>query len=125
MPQLLQCGHGAVWSLYERTVNNYSMKNPIATRHLLFCHSGGDTQHISVHIFKPTISADKRMHCCHYRISGISIEKDKYAVGADPVQALQLVMHMIGIDLAMFARDSGGSFYCCGETGTGFPEEYP
>jgi len=63
-----------------------------------------------------------------YQIVGIGSEKVHYAAGVDAVQALQLVMQVIGDDLTALNRDSAGAIsWHAGQTENdlGFPVYSP
>jgi len=94
----------------------------IATRVLRL---GGETsgQEILVQIGKPCPFPDGKDYYCPYRITGLGESKVRYAAGIDAVQALQLVMEIIGADLCSRNRSCGGRLRWEGDEGgdLGFP----
>lgn len=90
--------------------------DPIAQRILMH----GDS-HVIVSIGSPE-KADGDF-ACHYSIVGNDVERFGYAMGMDSVQALQLAMKSIDIDLSSMARSSGRDFTWLDDMPgqTGFP----
>ncbi|MFK2874949.1 DUF6968 family protein [Dyella lipolytica] len=81
-------------------MNGPKIIDPIAQRKLTFGRSS-----IIVQIGRPEISEDDFM--CAYSISSGGQEKLGHAMGMDSVQALQLALVSIEIDLKALARSSG------------------
>ena len=80
----------------------------IARRELRFTDKEGVKRTLVVLIGKPRASQDSDSHYCPFQISGLGSEEIKYAVGIDSVQALQLVMVMIGANLRFLEQELGG-----------------
>lgn len=64
---------------------------------------------IYVVIGKPQQFSDSTDYYCPFQIKGIGSEKIKFAGGVDAVQAIQLVIKMIGIDLHVLNQTLGGT----------------
>jgi len=73
------------------------IKEIIATRILYL--SENKEKKVLIIIGKPEQFPDHSDYYCPYKISGIGDEKVRYAGGIDAVQAVQLVMVMIGGEL--------------------------
>lgn len=97
----------------------------IAERRLTFRSNGRD-QDVSIRIARPEPGppADPDSFLCHWQAVGFRESPAKYASGEDAVQALQLALEMIGIDLEAWQRDYAGEFLFLGEPGHGFPTAY-
>ncbi len=80
----------------------------IAVRELSFISKAGSQDELTVSIGKPQPFPDSESYFCPFQISGVGEERIKYAAGIDAVQALQLVMAMIGADLKFLANELGG-----------------
>lgn len=94
----------------------------IATRTLR--RAGDDSENeILVQIGKPCQFPDGRAFYCPYQIVGLGDTKVRYAAGIDAVQALQLVMGIIGADLYSRNQSWGGRLCWEGDEGgdLGFP----
>jgi len=94
--------------------------NPIATRTL---SAGSDD--VVVTIGKPELFKDGNDYYCPYAIDFLGKKKMSYAGGADAVQAIQLAMQKIGVDLAYLKTPSNEpiSWIGGGPGDTGFPAE--
>jgi hypothetical protein len=94
----------------------------IATRVLLLAgdDSGRETL---VQIGKPCPFPDGKDYYCPYQITGLVDGKVRYAAGIDAVQALQLVMGIIGAHLYSRNQSCGGRLRWEGDEGgdLGFP----
>lgn len=90
-------------------------------RELLLRLPGGRTEVVRVVLSKPEAFSDGRGYYCPYQIVGFGMDRCKYAAGADPIQALQIAMQMIGVDLEAIARTAEGRFEWDGMQSTGFP----
>lgn len=79
---------------------------------------------ILVTIGKPEPVEGEGDYCCRYKIEGAGKKKTSYAIGLDAVQALQLTMKKIGVDLEAHARKRGIPVSWLGDTPgkTGFSE---
>ncbi len=94
----------------------------VAVRNLVW-KDAARTKPVQVLVGKPRKFPDGEAFYCPWRIVGQGSEQIRYAVGADAVQALQLVMPMIGAALCRLQIDHGGQFDQQGESGGhGFPE---
>ena len=92
------------------------MENPIATR-VLHCMVNGKPEQVTVNIGRPR--EDDGSFRCEYEIV-FQGEHSKHAIcGVDGIQAIQLVMFMVGSTLSSLAGAS--NWTCNGEWGTGFP----
>ena len=94
----------------------------IAERHLVRIDREPNTA-IVVVIGKPQAFSNSSDFYCPFQILGIGSEKVKHALGADAIQALQLVMIMIGGDLWTLNKQCGGAIRSQdGSPNLGFPE---
>jgi Domain of unknown function (DUF6968) len=83
------------------------------------------TSKVRVLIGKPEEFPEGPGYYCPFQISGVGPEDIKYAVGIDSVQALQLVMVMIGATLEFYNQELGGVLRWEGSSGGdfGFPSD--
>jgi hypothetical protein len=82
----------------------------IASRLLEIREPSGSIKEVTVSIGRPRAFPDPpHDYFVPYHIVGIGPEKVHYAAGVDAVQALQLVMQVIGDHLAALNGDSGGA----------------
>ena len=58
---------------------------------------------------------------CPFQILGIGDDRIHYSAGVDAVQALQLVMKKVTIELGVLKRDHGYEFRWLDDTDLGFP----
>ncbi len=93
-----------------------SIGDNIATRRL--CLAGKE---LTVSIGSPVPFPDDRDYYCPYSIQFDGRTTVRYAGGVDAIQALQLVMGMIGADVSALARELGAEVTWLDETGSGFP----
>src|SRR5262249_55842003 len=78
----------------------------IATRDLVVREPNGSLRTLTVRIGRPQMfSEPPDDYFVPYQIMGAGSEKVQYGAGVDAVQALQLVMKMIGADLEALNRD--------------------
>jgi hypothetical protein len=98
----------------------------IATRELSLDEPQG-IRKVTVSLGKPEPFPEAEGYCCPFQILGIGSEKVKYAAGIDAVQALQLVMVMIGATLQFLAKEIGGNLQWDGNSpgDFGFPISNP
>ncbi len=98
----------------------HDIGQPIAERRLLM-----GKQEIVVNIGKPQLFENGEDYYCPYSIERAGQKKMSYAGGVDAVQALQLAMRKIGVDLAYFEKKSGVPITWLPDTqgGTGFPND--
>lgn len=93
----------------------------IAVRELRANLRAGESGLVSVIIGRPKQFPDSDAWYCPYQIIGLGSGRVKYGAGVDAVQALQLVMPMIGVDLFALKQQ-----YECtlvwDEDDLGFPE---
>lgn len=85
-----------------------SLGEIIAVRELQAVYGSALDNIVKVLIGKPEPLAEKAGYYCPFQIIGIGAEDIKYAVGVDAVQALQLVMIMIGATLDFRDKEAGG-----------------
>ena len=99
----------------------------IATRELSLDEPQGITRKVTVSIGKPEPFPDAEGCYCPFQILGIGSETVKYAAGIDAVQALQLVMIMIGATLQFLTKEIGGNLKWDGNSPSdfGFPISNP
>jgi len=71
----------------------------IAIRELYLTHEQEPERKIQVVIGKPQAFPDSGGYYCPFQIVGVGPEHIKYAAGVDGIQALQLVMVMLGATL--------------------------
>lgn len=92
---------------------------PIADRKLVM---GADE--VVVTIGKPQLFDDGQDYYCPYSIEHAGQRKVSYAGGMDAVQALQLAMKKIGVDLGYLAKTRGVPIAWLPDTpgDTGFPD---
>lgn len=95
----------------------------IAVRHLRLMEEGEPKRSIQVIAGKPRRADDSNGWYCPFQIVGIGGEEIKYAAGVDAMQALQLVMVIIGATLEYYNQQSGGGLRWEGDEagGLGFP----
>ena len=94
----------------------------IASRGLDLNRDGVTTQ-VLVRIGIPYLDADNLSYICPFEITGIGDRRLGYSVGVDAVQALQLVMLMIGANLQYLCESDDGnlSWNDGGACDLGFP----
>lgn len=95
----------------------------IASRELHLRDKQDSKKTLLVLIGKPQPSPDSGGYYCPFQISGVGSEEIKYAAGVDSVQALQLVMVMIGATLRFLKEELGGNLNWegSGDGELGFP----
>jgi len=95
-----------------------SIGEPIAQRTLT-----ADKASVVVTIGKPLLYEGGPDYYCPYSIECLGEKKLSYAAGADAVQALQLAMKKIGVDLESLSRKRGVQISWFPDTpgDTGFP----
>ena len=95
----------------------------IAVRELSMVEDGKADRKVEISIGKPHLSPDSGGYLCPFQIAGIGREEIKYAAGIDAIQALQLVMVMVGATLQFLNDQSGGRLRWEGgsEGDLGFP----
>jgi hypothetical protein len=100
----------------------YKIEEIIAARELSLDVDDG-VEAVSVLIGKPEPISNSTAYRCPYQLRGAGLEEDvKYAEGVDAVQALQLVMYMIGAQLSYLNEQCGGRLRWSNEPDLGFPE---
>jgi hypothetical protein len=98
----------------------------IATRSL--SDSAKGDRKVVVSIGRPQRFPDSDDYYCPFQITALGRERVKYAAGVDAIQALQLVMKMIGAELEALERSTGGKLTWDGdaeEGELGFPRPSP
>lgn len=96
----------------------------IAQRCLIFIDAEGRRNEALVEIGRPLLSDEKiNYYHCRYRITGVDYERVSSVHGIDAVQALQLVMNVIGAELNAIKENVSGEIrWEAGENGDlGFP----
>ena len=101
-------------------VENIDLGQVIATRDLEF-----DGQPVRVSIGMPRPEPGGMDYMCPYEISGPLTKRVFRSIGIDAVQALQLVMKMIGVELEVCAEAKTGRLTWLGESKLGFPVYAP
>lgn len=98
----------------------------IAIREMTFVDKAGSRSKLTVSIGKPQPFPDSDNYYCPFKISGAIVDRIKYAAGLDAIQALQLVMTMIGANLAFLAEKLEGELSWEGGSDgeLGFPMEH-
>lgn len=81
----------------------------IAVRELYLTNQEAPKRTLRVLVGTPQPLPDGGGYYCPFQILGAGSERVKYAAGIDAVQALQLVMVMIGASLEFLNRELGGS----------------
>lgn len=113
------------WTAIRESLMNFKLnkiEETIAVRELSLDVEGG-VEAVSVLIGKPERIASGTAYCCPYQLRGAGLEESvKYAEGVDAVQALQLVMYMIGAHLSYLNEQCGGRLRWSNEPDFGFPE---
>jgi hypothetical protein len=94
------------------------LKSVIAERALL-AHKGKHSKQVIIQLDRPAKSSHSPDYKCHHRIIGVGDEKIRSASGEDSMQALQLALNMIGIEL--FVKHKGYRFTWLGSDEIGFP----
>ena len=100
----------------ESNVKNIDLGQVIATRDLEF-----DGKPVRVSIGMPRQNPGWPDFMCPYEISGPLTNRVYCSIGIDAVQALQLVMNMIGADIDMSAEAKTGRLTWLGGEKLGFP----
>jgi uncharacterized protein DUF6968 len=95
----------------------------IAERKISWTDTAGESRTLKVQIGKPKPFPDSTGYFAPYQIDNIGRDGIRYAAGIDAIQALQLVMGMIGADLFAFNQQCGQTLRWIGdESGhLGFP----
>lgn len=92
----------------------------IAIRELFLTDGHGSKRRVKILIGKPEPFPDAEGHYCPFQISGVGSEEIRYSAGVDAVQALQLVMLMIGATLEFLAKEVDGDLWWDGDESGGF-----
>ena len=102
----------------------HNIDEVIAVRELFLTSGEESRRKVKVVIGKPEPFPGSEGFYCPFQICGIGPEEIKYSAGVDAVQALQLVMSMIGSTLAFRAKETDGDLLWAGDEsgGFGFPE---
>jgi len=100
------------------------MTEIIATRRLQLLEDDGSTKPILIELGKPKLFPDSTNYYAPFQILGIGSERVLYAGGVDAFQALQLVMGVIGAQLAALNQACGDRLRREGHEGSefGFPD---
>jgi uncharacterized protein DUF6968 len=94
-----------------------NMGDIIATRKLTLVRDGQPATTVEVLMGKPQPTPDQTDFFCPYQISGGGREKVMAMHGIDAFQAMQLTLNIIGVELALINRDSGGKLFWEGDKG--------
>jgi hypothetical protein len=96
----------------------------IAERELVSMAEPGAGHLVKIRIGLPQQFPDSSDYYVPYRIEGIGTQKVRYAGGIDAIQALELVMILIGADLFALNQECGGCLrWVGGASGNlGFPD---
>jgi hypothetical protein len=86
-------------------ISEYKLGPVIATRELTL----GVGKKVTIKIGKPQRMPGHPSYFCAYQILGIENDNLRRAAGIDSVQALQLVLQKIGIDLYALNKANGGT----------------
>ena len=99
----------------------------IATRSLTLIQDGGQASDVVILLGKPQQLPDHTDYYCPYQVKGAGSEKVRYACGVDPLQALQLALSTLGVELEVLNKELGGRLrWDCGEKGgLGIPATPP
>ena len=100
--------------------HDYDLGEPIAERRLTIQAAAPGADSIVVRIGKPQRFPEDEDWFCPFEIVGQSERISHYAAGVDAVQALQLAMRMIEIDLATLNQRFSGRLRWLDETDFGF-----
>jgi hypothetical protein len=93
----------------------------IAIRKLILETADGRRSEITVSVGKPERMPDSDDYYCPVQLIGLGDEKVRFAAGADAVQALQLAMQLIGIELYIKHKDVVKQLTWEGNEDLGFP----
>ena len=75
-----------------------------------------------VHVYAPVLEADGETWRCHYVLDGPLTQYQRYACGADAVQALVLALQIISVHLEFCEENEAGRLAFFTERGDfGFP----
>lgn len=98
-----------------------SLGDVILTRKIFIV--GEHEREIVINIGKPKELEDNGDHYCPYQIVGIGNEKIRYAIGIDQIQAMQLTLSRIGVDLYTSEEGRSGNLRWIGDEkgDLGFP----
>src|SRR5258705_13890176 len=80
---------------------------------------GGGNEKLVVEIGKPQPFPDSGYYCA-IRISGVGMDRVKQVGGLDAAQALQVVLHMLKVDLTAINKRLEKALRWNGETDLGF-----
>jgi hypothetical protein len=100
-----------------------SVGESVATRTLTLHREDGTISAINVLLGRPQQLPDHVDYFCPYQIKGAGDEKVRYACGVDPLQALQLALSTLGVELEVLNKELGGKlrWECDDKGGLGFP----
>lgn len=85
---------------------------PIATR-TLHRKQGDSVGDVVVEIFAPKNDDNERGPAwkCEYRIMGLATPVDRYVLGVDAIQTLELCLQTIGVDLSISSEAKAGELF--------------
>ena len=94
------------------------IKETIASRTLEFVDSEGGKETVVLKVGMP-FEQEEESWCCPYELSSESYVKRFGMVGIDSVQALELTMKTLNVEIEYWERSKKGKFYFLGELGAG------
>jgi len=101
-------------------MKNNELGQVIAIRDLEF---DGKLVRVSIGLPRPDPSGIDFV--CPYEIAGPLTKKSFYVIGVDTVQALQLAIKVIGVELEISAEGKTGRLTWLGQSDTGLPKYIP
>jgi hypothetical protein len=91
----------------------------IASRDLSFNYNDGRTEIACLKVGKPVEDTENESWYCSYEISTESYKKVFAMVGIDPLQALELTMKTLSVEVEYWGKSKKGKFYFLDEEGAG------
>lgn len=91
----------------------------IAERELEFFHEDGGISHVIVRIGLPVPVDGNGDYCCPYEISAENRTKLRGVIGIDSLQALQLTLATLKVEIEGWEKKEDGKFRFLGEPGYG------
>ena len=90
----------------------------IASREMAFVYSDGRKEKVFLKIGMPFEYGEGLDWCCPYEIGTKSSKKLFGMFGIDALQALELTMKIIGVEIEQWEKSKKGKFYFLDEEGT-------
>ena len=91
----------------------------IALREMTFVYDDGRTEAASLKVGKPIPSEEFDAWCCPYELCTVSHRTIHAMVGGDPLQALELTMKTLPVEVQHWEKSKRGKFWFLGEVGAG------